>query len=129
MVRFLAGLVILLHGLVHLWFAALARGLVAFKPKMGWSGKSWLVTGMIGDSATRSIAAVMLVIVTAGLSVGGVAFAAHQSWSRPLLLISAGLSAATLLLFWDGSMQLIVQKGLIGLTLDLAIIIGLLLTA
>jgi hypothetical protein len=127
MVRILAGIVIVLHGLVHLWYFALARGLVQFKTEMGWSGKSWLFTNFIGDAGTRNLASVVLLLPTVGLSVGGIGFLVEQPWARPVLIASAAVSALALILFWDRSMQLIVQKGLIGIVIDVAILAGLLL--
>jgi hypothetical protein len=124
-VRFTVGIVILLHGLVHLWYFALSRGFVQFKPEMGWSGKSWLFTNLIGDGGTRALASVLFLLATAGLSAGGIGFLTHQEWHRPLLIISAGLSALVFILFWDGNTQLLIQKGLIGIAIDAAIIVGL----
>jgi hypothetical protein len=127
MVRFLVGVVIILHGLVHIWYFVLARGLVQFRPEMGWSGKSWLFTNLIGEPGTRTLASIVLVIAAAGLSVGGIGFLAQQQWARPVLIASALVSAIVLMLFWDGSLQLVVQKGLIGVIIDLAILVGLFL--
>ena len=128
MVRLLVGVVIVLHGLVHIWYFVLARRLIQFKPEMGWFGKSWLFTNLIGDTATRTLASILLLLATAGLSAGGIGFLAQQQWARPVLIASAAVSAIVLLLFWDGSMQFVVQKGLIGLLIDVAIIAGPLLS-
>lgn len=127
MIRYLIGIIIVLHGLVHLWFVVLARGLVEYKPEMGWSGRSWLFTGLIGDPATRILASILLLLVTVALSAGGIGFLIDQQWARPVLIVSALASAIVLILFWDGSPQLIVQKGLIGLLIDAAIVAGLLI--
>jgi len=71
-------MVIILHGLVHIWLVVLAQRLIDFKPEMGWSGRSWLFTNLIGDTATRMLATILLLIVTAGLSIGGVGFIFQQ---------------------------------------------------
>jgi hypothetical protein len=127
MVEKIAGLFIVAHGLVHLWMVTLSLKLVPFKPEMGWNGKSWLLTNTLGDSLTRTLAAIMLVIATLGLSVGGVALTAHAKWSHPVLLVSAILSAVTLIVFWDGSFEMIVEKGLIGLLISIGIVIAVLI--
>lgn len=124
MIRFLIGFVITLHALVHFWFIALALRLVEFEPKFGWTTKSWLFTNLLGDDLTRKVASVLLSIVMVALFVGGIAFMAQQGWSRPLLIAAAGFSIAILVLFWDGSFDLIVSKGLIAFLLDAAIIAG-----
>lgn len=127
MIEKIAGLFIVAHGLVHLWLVTLSLKLVAFKPEMGWNGKSWLLTNALGDSITRTLATIMLVIATLGLSVGGVALTAHAKWSQPVLLISAILSALILIIFWDGSFEMIIQKGLIGLLISVAIVVAVLI--
>lgn len=48
MLRISIGIFMLLHGLVHLWYFVMSRGLVELKPEMGWSGKSWLLTNLLG---------------------------------------------------------------------------------
>ena len=45
---------------------------------------------------------------------------------RTVLIVSAVLSAVTTLAFWDGSAQYIVQKGLLGLLIDIGILLWLL---
>ena len=55
MLAFWSGLFIVLHGLVHLWYVVLSQKLVAFQPEMGWVGRSWLLTNVLGDSPTRSL--------------------------------------------------------------------------
>ncbi len=124
MARTLAGIFFILHGLVHIWYIVLARKLVPFQPEMGWSGKSWLFTGLIGDGATRNLATLLLLLATVGFSAGGVGFLAQQPWSRSLLLVSAGISGLVLVFFWDGGFQRIAQKGLIGLLINLGILMG-----
>jgi hypothetical protein len=126
MTRFLAGLFIILHGLVHLWYFTLSRGLVEFKPDMGWSGESWLPRGVLGDSTTRTLAAALYLVATIALVVSGLAIFLRAEWWQPLLLGSAVISVVTILLFWDGEMQYIVQKGLLGLLIGVAILVVLL---
>jgi len=124
MLAFWSGLFIVLHGLVHLWYVVLSQKLVAFQPEMGWTGRSWLLTNVLGDSPTRSIAGLLYVLATIGLMVSGIGVMARGEWWRPVLIGSTILSSVTLLLFWDGSTDLIVQKGLIGLVINGAILIA-----
>ena len=126
MLKFLIGLFIIAHGLVHLWYFTLSQKLVEFKPEMGWSGTSWLFTPLLGNTTTRLLASAFLVLTTTGFALSGVGLLMHTEWWRLLLVASAVLGSLTTLLFWDGSTQLIVQKGLIGLLIDCAILIGLL---
>lgn len=127
MIEKMAGLFIVAHGMVHLWFVTLSMKLVAFKPEMGWNGKSWLLTNAFGDSVTRSLASILLIVSALGLSVGGVAFTAQARWAQPVLMIFGILSALTLIIFWDGGVDMIVQKGLIGFLISVAIVAAVLI--
>jgi hypothetical protein len=42
------------------------------------------------------------------------------------VIASAAFSAALILLFWDGGVQMIVEKGLVGLLINLALLVALL---
>ena len=127
MPRFLIGLFIALHGLVHLWYFVLSQQLVAFKPEMGWTGKSWLFTGWLGDPTARSLAGGLYLLATVALVAGGVAVFARLDWWRPLLAGAAIVSAVVILLTWDGSLQLALQKGLLGAAISAAILLAVLL--
>jgi len=59
MIRVLSGVFFVLHGLVHLWYVVLSQRLVAFQADMGWTGESWLLTGPLGDVASRWVATVV----------------------------------------------------------------------
>ena len=125
MFGFWGGLFIVLHGLVHLWYVVLSQKLVAFQPAMGWNGRSWLLTNLIGDSPTRSLASLLLILATLGLVLSGIGVMTRGEWWRPVLMGAAILSSVTLIMVWDGSPDLIVQKGLIGLVINVAILIAL----
>ena len=129
MFSILFGVFIVLHGLVHLWFFTLSQGLIELKPDMpdvGWTGKSWLFTSILGDATTRGLASGLYIVATIGFVIGGIGIFGQQEWARMVLVASAALSAAVIILFWDGGLQLVVQKGLIGLLISLAILLALL---
>ena len=123
MLRFLISLFIILHGLVHLWYFTLSHGLVEFKPEMGWTGRSWILSGFLGDTIVRSVASTLFVVAAIAFMIGGVGTLLRAEWWRTILLGSAILSLMILFLFWDGSMQMVVQKGLIGFLISLAILL------
>jgi hypothetical protein len=122
MVRFLIGAFFVLHGLVHMWYVVLSQGLVEFEVEMGWTGESWLMTRLLGDAATRSVASVLYALSTVGFVAGGIGMLARQGWWRPVAVASAALSGATVILLWDGGLDSIVQKGLAGLLIDVGIL-------
>ncbi len=126
MLGFVLGSFVVLHGLVHLWFFTLSQHLVPFQPAMGWTGRSWIFTNILGDATTRVIAGVLYLLATIGFVAGGSGLFTRQEWWPAVIVGSAGLSAATIILFWDGSTQLLIEKGLIGFLIDAAILIALL---
>jgi hypothetical protein len=126
MFRIIFGIFIVLHGLVHLWYVTLSQRLVEFQADMGWTGASWLFSPLLGESGTRLLATVLYGLATLGFVTGGIGIFAQQEWWQPVVLGSAALSAATILLFWDGGLQMIVQKGLLGFLIDAFLLIALL---
>ncbi len=117
---------IALHGLTHLWFVALSQRLIPFDPAMGWTGKSWLLSGVLGDQFTRSLASALFVLAAIALVISGAGVVfMREAWWRPLLIGSALLSALTIVLFWDGRTDLLVQRGAVGLAIDAAILVAL----
>ncbi len=125
MLRFLAGIFVILHGLVHLWYVTLSARLVEYKPDMGWTGESWLLTGPIGDSATRALASGLYVLATVGFVAGGIGLLARQDWRGAVVAGSAVFSTVIIVLFWDGNTSMLVQKGLIGLLINLGVLVAL----
>jgi hypothetical protein len=126
MLRTLFGIFVLLHGLVHLWYVVLSQQLVEFQAEMGWTGESWLFTSLFGTTSTRRLATLLYALAAVGFVVGGIGLLARQEWWRPTIIGSAAFSAVIVVLFWDGGMQKIVEKGLLGFVISAALLILLL---
>lgn len=126
MPRFVIGLFIVLHGLVHLWYFVLSRGLVVFQPEMGWTGKSWLLAKFLDDATARALASVLYPLATIAFVAGGLGIFSLQAWWRPVVVGAAVFSTVVILLFWDGDTQRLVQKGALGVLINLAILVALL---
>jgi hypothetical protein len=79
------------HGVGHVmgWMPAL--GLAHFD---GVSGSSWLLTGTLGDGATRLLAVGLFAVPTVGFVAAAVGLLLGQPWWRPLAVASAGVSLA-----------------------------------
>jgi hypothetical protein len=126
MFRVLASIFVILHGLVHFWYVTLSLQLVEFQTDMGWTGRSWLLSGLLGVSTVRLVAVVMYALAALAFVFGGIGLVAGAAWAPSVLLAAAVFSAAFILIFWDGSTSMLVQKGLLGLLINL-VIIGLIL--
>ena len=124
MARLLLALFIVLHGLAHFWYVALSQKIVGFRPEMGWNGRSWIFTNALGDPITRLFAGILFALAATGLVAGGIGIFARSPWAQPLLVGSAAVSAAAIILFWDGSLARMVEKGLVGFLVSLVILGG-----
>jgi hypothetical protein len=122
MINFLAGIFILLHGLVHLWYVVLSKRLVEFTPDMGWSGQSWLLSGTLGEGSTLQLAGILYIVATIGFIVGSIGIFLQAEWLKVLLIGASILSTFIILIFWDGNFSMIVQKGFLGLLINLLIV-------
>lgn len=127
MIRFLSGLFIVLHGLVHMWYFTLSQRLVEFQPEMGWTGRSWLFSNFFRDSSLRAFASVLYILATVAFVASGIGIFARAEWLRPMILGSAMFSSALILLFWDGDLDMLVQKGILGILINAIVLIGIFL--
>lgn len=125
MVHFLFSLFVLLHGLAHLVYTAMARGLIpatATQPDL--TGTSWLFAGLLGTQGTRNVGAVVFAALALMFTVVAGGLWLRQPWSGQWLAAAAFLSSLVLLAFWDGSMQDLTSKGLVGLVINVALLIA-----
>jgi hypothetical protein len=117
------GIFMVLHGAVHLLYAAQSRGLFELKPGSTWPAGSWAFATSLGEKGTRSLAIGLCILVAAGFVLAGLGAAFSQPWWQPLASASALLSALLYLLLWNGRMESLDAQGGIGVLIDLAILI------
>lgn len=127
MLNTLSSIILMLHGLVHLWYIVLIQRWVEFQSEMGWTGFSWLFSSWMGERAVSWLATISYALSAAGFVIGGAGTLADQEWSRPWIIGSALLSTLTLIAFWDGRFGMLVEKGLLGLAINLAVLVVVLL--
>jgi hypothetical protein len=116
------GIIVILHGLVHFWYVTLSQGWVAFQPEMGWTGKSWLLSNLMGDQITRILATVLYSLAAITFLIAGIGLVAGQGWTRMWLSAASLISIVAILLFWDGNFSKPVEKGALGLLISTAIL-------
>jgi hypothetical protein len=80
LLRFIVGLFLILHGLVHLLYAGQSWRLFELQPGMTWPDGSWAFSRLLGDQPARILAGISCVVVASGFTAGGIA-----------LLLTAGL--------------------------------------
>jgi hypothetical protein len=127
MLRFIIGVFIVLHGLVHLLYFGQSWRLFELQPGMVWPEGSWAFSKFLGDKAIRLLASICCVLAAIGFVAGGTGILLMQPWWRPVVVGSAAFSAIIFILFWDGKMQKLHDKGAIGLLINIAILVAVLI--
>ena len=120
------GVFLVLHGLVHLLYLGQSARLFELQPGLVWPDGSWAFSKLLGYEANRTLASVSCALAAIGFVAGGIGVFATQGWWRSAVVGSAAFSAVILILFWDGQAQMLANKGGIGLLINLAILIALL---
>ena len=120
-IRYGLALVVFAHGVGHVLFLVPALGIANWADQ---TGHSWLLSGVIGDGATRAIASLTWAAVIALFvaCVGG--FVAGTDWWRGITVSAAILSIVGVAVFWDG---IATGSALFALAADVVIVAALLL--
>lgn len=71
MLRFVFGVFVVLHGLVHLLYIGQSWRLFELQPEMVCPNGSWAFSKLLGDEATRLLASISCVLAAIGFLVGG----------------------------------------------------------
>lgn len=116
------GVFLVLHGLVHLWYVVLSQGWVKIEEQMGWNGYSWLLSPILPTGTILSLASVLYVAVALGFVAGGVGYVLDRDWATTVLVATAALSTVVLLAMWDGKPDLLVEKGVLGVLINLVVV-------
>ena len=119
----LVGIFLILHGLVHFWPITLSQGWVEYQPDMGWTGQSWLLSGLMGSDLLKWLATALFGLAALAFITAGAGKLGDQVWARTWILAASALSAVTLVLLWDGGTQQLIEKGLIGVLIDMALLV------
>jgi hypothetical protein len=121
LVQIVIGIFIVLHGLVHLLYFAFSRRLIEV-PMAGWPEGSWLFSHFLGDLTTRSLASVLFLLAMGLYVVSGASILLRANWWNPMLVSAALFSSAVVILFWDGKVQQMPEKGFVGLLINVVIL-------
>ena len=93
---------------------------------MTWPDSSWAFSSLLGTDVARTLAGLLCIAMSAGFVVGGVGLLASQTWWRPVIIGIAAASAGLFVLFWDGKAQMLSNKGLFAVLIDVSILVALL---
>jgi len=127
LLRFIIGVFIILHGLVHLLYFGQSRRLFELQPGMVWPDGSLAFSERVGDKATRLLANISCVLAAVGFVVGGIGMVAGWTWWRSIVIGVVAFSTSFFVLFWDGKMRKLDDQGGIALIINIAILAAVLI--
>lgn len=126
MIRIIAGIFIVLHGLVHLLYFGQSSRLFELQPGLVWPDGSWAFSALLGDNPRRILASVTCILAALGFVISGVGVFIGQPWWRTAVVASAIFSGILYILFWNGRWQHVDGQGGVGLLIDVVILISVL---
>lgn len=123
--RIIIALVLFVHGIGHVMGILPILGLSNIET---WNARSWLLTGLLGDTITRIIGFILFsaaMIGFVGATLGLMDWLVPHEWWRTLTTVSAVISLVAIALFWNAFVAFFPNK--IGaIAVDAAVLIGLL---
>ena len=122
-VKYIIGVFLILHGLVHLLYLGHSRRLYELVPDFTWPDHSWLLSKPFSNQAIRSAANIACVIITTGFCLAGIRFMLGNGWLYPEIVISAILSILLFVIFWDGRMVKLDNQGGYAILINIVILI------
>lgn len=125
--RYIFGIFIILHGLIHLLYSGQSIKLFELTAGMVWPDGSWAFSRLVGNEAARNLAGILLILVAISLFAGGIGIFFSQAWWRPVVVGAVALSTVVFILFWNGRAQNLDGQGLVGILIDMAILLAVLI--
>ena len=126
MLRYITGGFLILHGLVHLLYFGQSWRIFQLQPGLLWPDGSWVFSRLLGNDPTRVVASFSLVMAAIGLVVGGIAILVGQAWWQPVVVGSLIFSSILYLVMWNGRIEWLSDQGVIGVLINIAILIAVL---
>jgi hypothetical protein len=106
------------HGVGHAMGIIPALGIINIEGSSqdwlkSWSSYSWLLTNLLGDTASRALCAILYgaaLIGFVGAALALLGWGVPHDWWRTLAIASAIISLVALLLFWNALIFLLPHK-------------------
>jgi hypothetical protein len=64
-----------------------------------------------------------LILAAVGLAAGGIGIATNQAWRRAVVAVAGAFSAVVYLLLWNGRNENLDGQGAVGILIDLALLL------
>ena len=125
MLGIIVGVFFILHGLVHLLYSGQSARLFELQHGMVWPDGSWAFSKHLGVQMTRRLAGISCFLAAVCFVMAGIAVFLETSWWQAMVIGSATISAIIFVLFWDKRTEKLHDKGGIGILINLAILVAL----
>jgi hypothetical protein len=112
--------------MVHLLYFGHSQRRFELRPGMNWPDNSWAFSRLLGEETTRLLASMSLAVVALGFIAAGLGLLTNQDWWRTIAAAAALLSSVLFILFWDGKLQALDEKGAVALLINVVILVALL---
>ena len=122
MLIIIVGVFFVMHGLVHLLYFGQGWRIFELTPGLTWPDHSWAIARLLGNETTRLLASIACILAAIGFAAGGAGVLFTQAWWQPVVVVTAVFSTVIFLLFWDGQMQKLSDKGGVGILINLVIL-------
>jgi hypothetical protein len=119
--RLIIAFVIACHGLVYIIYGYMIPGKIK-----EWNGTSWILGSSVKGDRLKKLMLILHVAAGIGTIACAVAIAIAPLISGlwpPLAIIGASIGIIGFIMFWDGQVRFLVQEGLIGAAISLAILL------
>ena len=126
MIRVVVGLLPILHGIVHLIYFGQAQRYFEMQAGMVWPDGSWAFSRVMSEKAARAVAATGCLISAISYLGAGVGVLADLGWWRPVVVIGASVSTVLFVLFWDGRLKKLGERGVFGVLINVAVLLSVL---
>lgn len=122
MIRILVGVFMVLHGLVHLLYFGQSARFFELQTGMEWPDGAWAFSKLLGNTSTRMLANVLLIVVALLFVAAGVSIFARQDWWRLAVIASAAISTVVFILLWNGKFEHLANNGWVGILINVVIL-------
>jgi uncharacterized membrane protein YphA (DoxX/SURF4 family) len=118
----IAGVFLILHGLVHLLYFGHSMRFMQLKPDMDWPDGARLFSPLPGE-AIRNITGNGCILAAIGFVTGAIGLLTGHGWWQSVTVISGIVSSLLFLICWDWKFTSLANKGLFAILINAVILV------
>lgn len=123
MAHFIVGVLLILHGAVHLLYLGHSAGMFELQSGLAWPTDSWLLERWMSDSAIKMTVNVICALAAMLFALAGIGRLLDSSWWAQVTILAVAVSTAMFHVSWDGSGQRLSEQGGIAILINIALLI------